>query len=516
MNTTVPQPSTFDAAHHDVSLRDIIAILFRRLKGMTVIFSLAMVIALIWIFFVRGEIYEATSKILVRVGYEQATSVTVMNRQTPVIGYRHQDVATEVHILSSTDVLASVVDRLDLTKMEKEPRPPGFFKGIIYDVKQAWATVNESFNDALIWVGLRKRMNPREVIIDTLGKSLLVGSGQESNVLVAMLRMPSREGVAVVLNEILKEYLDARMSFFREDAAISLFRSKMDQTLEALRKVETEIKQLEAQHNIVNYSVQEKLLLEREKQLEAQLKDDRQELKSLNDKLDTLKAIRESDNVSFASLGAFPQRSFAANLMSELAKIEGDRIRLKMAAGGGNQRSIDENNQRFEKTLQLLRSNIESTTAEKRSVVKAREATLKETRKDLDALHDQKTVWQDLLRRSELLESDYKLYRVELEEASATSSMQNENISNVKIIQHPLNPIRPAGIRKLYLITIAAVLSAFFAIVWASLAEFFDHRVYSADQMAKHLGVPVAGVIPRFKPEEDGDGSSPGSVGGAA
>ena len=113
-------------------------------------------------------------------------------------------------------------------------------------------------------------------------------------------------------------------------------------------------------------------------------------------------------------------------------------------------------------------------------------------------LHEHKTSWQDLSRRSELLEADYKLYRLELEEASATSSMQNERISNVKIIQHPIPPVRAAGIRKLYLIYIAAVLSSFFAIVWASLSEFFDHRVYSADQVTRHLGVTVAGVIPRL------------------
>ena len=143
-----------------------------------------------------------------------------------------------------------------------------------------------------------------------------------------------------------------------------------------------------------------------------------------------------------------------------------------------------------------------------------RAASLKETRLELDKLQSHKTAWQDLTRRSELLETDFKVYRLELEEASATSSMQNERISNVKIIQHPLNPIRAAGIRKLYLIYIAAVLSAFFAIAWASLAEFFDRRVYSTDQMARHLGVPVAGVIPRFNPEEAGD--SPTSVGSAA
>ena len=384
MKITIPQSSSQDTAQQDVSLRDIIAIFFRRLKGMAIVFSLAMVIALIWIFFIRGDIYEATSKILVRIGYEQASSVTVMNRQTPVVGYRHQDVATEVHILSSTDVLGNVVDRLNLTEMNEEPRPSGTFKGIVYDIKQSWSAVKEWLNDVLIWTGLRKRMDAREVIIDTLGKSLLVGSSQESNVLVAMLRMPNREGVAVVLDEILNEYLDARMRFFREDAAISLFRAKVKQTLEDLRKVEAEVKELETKHSIVNYTVQEKLLLEREKQLEAELKTDGQELRALEEKLSTLRKIQESDTVSFASLGAFPQRSFAANLMSELAKIEDDRIRLEMSASGRNQLTVNENQQRFESTLSLLRSNVESTTAEKRSILAARTATLKETRKELE------------------------------------------------------------------------------------------------------------------------------------
>ena len=511
MNKAFPQPLPLDAVHQEVTLRDVIAIFFRRLKGMTVIFSLAMVIALIWIFLIRGNMYEASAKILVRVGYEQATSVTVMDRQTPVIGYRHQDVATEVHILNSTDVLGKVVDKLNLTKMGDKPRPPGFFKGMIYDVKQSWSDVKDWLNDVLIKIGLRERVDPRAQVIDALGQGLMVGSGQESNVFVALLRLPYREVTAPVLNAILDVYLETRMDFFQESGAIAVFRTKMDQTLEALRNVEAEIKQLEAEHNIVNFDVQEKLLLEREKQLEALLKTDRQELKALRDKLNTLKTVHDSGDVSFASLGAFPQRSFAANLMSELAKIEDDRIRLEMAAGGGNQRSVSENTKRFNATLGLLKSNIETTAAEKESVFKGRATALKDTRKSLAGLHEYKTAWRDLLRRSKLLEADYKLYRQELEEASATSLMQDKRISNVKIIQHPLEPIRAAGIRKLYLIIIAAVLSSFFAISWASLTEFFDHRVYRTDQVVKHLGAPVAGVVPRIDP--DVLGRSLGSVG---
>jgi uncharacterized protein involved in exopolysaccharide biosynthesis len=498
MDTQVPQSATFDTVQQEVSLRDVIAIFFRRLRGMTVIFSLSMIITIVWIFFIRTDIYEATAKVLVRIGYEQASSVTVMNRQTPVVGYRHQDVATEVHILSSSDVLERVVDRLNLEEMEKKPRPQGIFAGFVYDIKQWWFEVKQWFNELLIRIGLRERVNQRDAVIDTLSRALLVGSSQESNVIVAILRLPHREGTAAVLDAILDEYLDARMTYFQEDAAIDVFRNKMEMTLKELRTVEDEIRRLEAEQNIVNYSVQEKLLLERQKQLEAEIKSDRHELKALKDKLETLKAVHKSDNVSFASLGSFPERSFASNLMTELAAIENERISLEMAAGGRDLRSVKENRQRFVKTLNLLESNIVSTAADKSSELRGNEAAFRDVQMELEKLHEHKTAWNDLIRRSELLEANYKLYRQELEEASATSSMQNKRVSSVKIIQHPMDPIRPAGIRKMYLIVIAAVLSGFFAITWAALAEFFDRRVYRRDQVTRFLGVPVVGTVSRL------------------
>jgi uncharacterized protein involved in exopolysaccharide biosynthesis len=123
-------------------------------------------------------------------------------------------------------------------------------------------------------------------------------------------------------------------------------------------------------------------------------------------------------------------------------------------------------------------------------------------RLDLNELHENETTWKNLQRDAELLEDEYKFYRHQLEEASVTSTMQDNQISAVKIIQHPRDNLKPAGIRKLYLIYIAIVLSAFIAISWASLAEFLDHRVYTAAQAARYLRVPVAGVVPWLKRRE--------------
>ncbi|MDH3386390.1 MAG: Wzz/FepE/Etk N-terminal domain-containing protein, partial [Gammaproteobacteria bacterium] len=463
MSTPTPHPTIQDYESADVSLRDIVTVLFRRLTGMTVIFTIAMIIALFWIFTIRADVYEATAKILVRVGHEQLNSVTVLDRQSPVIGYRHQDVATEVHILSSTDILERVVDQLKLEEMGEKVRPEGFLKGLVHDFRQILASVEEWTNEFMIRIGLRQRLSPRQQIINTLGKGLRVGSSQESNILVAQLRLPFREGTAAVLNSILTTYLESRMSYFQEEDAVNLFRARMNKALKELRMVEAQIKKLETDSNIVNLEVQEKLLLEQEEQLAAQVKTDELEFEILKGKVNNLKAATGSDEMNIGLLGAFPNDSFASDLMTQLAQLGNDRIQIEMASSS-EQRTIDEINLRYKRTLDLLETNIESMYDEKLAALNGRREALDAVRDELKRLHENENTWRNLIRKSELLETDYKFYRHEVEEASVTSSMRTNRISTVKIIQRPTDSLQPAGIRKLYLIYIAIVLSGFIAI----------------------------------------------------
>ena len=500
--TTAPlKPDPVEVDQVDVSLRDIVSIFFRRLTGMSIIFTVAMVIALIWIFAFRADLYEATAKIMVRIGHEQTRSVTVMNRETPVVGYRYQDVANEVHILSSTDILERVVDQINLDEMADMTRPEGFLKGLLFDLKQIKAVVDEWLNEAMIKIGLRQRLSSRQQVIAALSKALAVGSSQDSNILVAQLKLPYREGTAAVLDLILDTYLTSRLSYFQEEDALNLFRQKMDMNLDELRKVEAEIKRLESESNIVNLEVQEKLLLEREKELESNVKSTQLEVQALKAKLDKLEQTGGTDELNFSQLGAFQNDPFAANLMDQLAEIANSQILVEMAKSS-DQRIIDANRARFQATLKLLATYIKSIHAEQLEMLKGYQASLEDVRGELDQLHDNEITWKNLLRKAELLEIDYKFYRHELEEASVTSAMRDNKISTVRIIQHPRDSMKPAGIRKLYLIYIAIVLSGFIAISWASLAEFLDHRVYTAAQASRFLGVPVAGVVPWLKRRE--------------
>ena len=112
--------------------------------------------------------------------------------------------------------------------------------------------------------------------------------------------------------------------------------------------------------------------------------------------------------------------------------------------------------------------------------------------------------WLDLKRKVQEFEEDYAFYRRKLEESSAsTALMEREQTSNVSIIQQAMDPVQPAGMRKTLLLAIGLVVSLCAALVFVSIAEFFDHRIYRREDLERVLNVSVMGVVPALKGEKD-------------
>ncbi|MEC9373869.1 MAG: hypothetical protein VYC34_08495, partial [Planctomycetota bacterium] len=84
-----------------------------------------------------------------------------------------------------------------------------------------------------------------------------------------------------------------------------------------------------------------------------------------------------------------------------------------------------------------------------------------------------------------------------LEETMAIAALEDANSGSVRVIQRAMTPLAPAGPRKLILLALAAALSLFAAASFVAVAEFFDHRVYTREEVEKRLGAPVMASIPR-------------------
>lgn len=75
-------------------------------------------------------------------------------------------------------------------------------------------------------------------------------------------------------------------------------------------------------------------------------------------------------------------------------------------------------------------------------------------------------------------------------------------VKNVQVIDKALVPINPVKPSKKLNVIIAGMLGGMLALFIIFLIEFFDNTVKAEDDVERHLGLTVIGVIPKFKGEE--------------
>ncbi len=116
-----------DASPLTTSLRDLLAVLFKRKWSILTVLLVALTGSMTYLFLIRDDAYTAVAKILVRVGPEQAPSATVIGQPPNVVSYRETDVNSEIDILTSTDLVAQLVDELHLDVIQPKPVPMASF-----------------------------------------------------------------------------------------------------------------------------------------------------------------------------------------------------------------------------------------------------------------------------------------------------------------------------------------------------------------------------------------------------
>jgi uncharacterized protein involved in exopolysaccharide biosynthesis len=484
-----------DSPLFQTSFRDLVAVFFRRLKGISLIVIAALSVATAWQVFLHEPLYIVTAKMLVRIGQEQAVPVTMLGEKPPVVGYRQQDVTSEVEILKNATLLGKVVDELQLDRQAPASVPEKLIPRLRYELKRAMAGFKELTNEALIATGFRQRLTPREQIIAMLDEGLAVYMQGDSNVIVAQLALPMREGAAEVLNTLVRLYLDSRRKLFQDTGAVELFARQAVESEAELEQAERALSELETRTDIVSLGVQQELLLQRIADAQARLDEDRLAYEGEKAKLERLRMELELPEVDLGAFGSFRNDSLQEGLLRELASLQREREQLRMTEFDESVRSRN-NRQQFSMLAGMLLSNLESAVAEGEATVRARESVHMRLQDRLDALHRTETEWHALKRKIDLLDERYRFYQRKHEDAAAALAIEQGRIGNVVVVQHALDPIKPAGLRKLTLLMLTAVLAVFAALAWATLAEFFDHRIHGAEALATHLGVDAVVTAP--------------------
>ncbi|MDE3164698.1 MAG: hypothetical protein KGN36_02750, partial [Acidobacteriota bacterium] len=224
-----------------VSPRDIGLILYRRRWAISLLLAGSLFGALVYLLAIREDIYAVSARLLVKIGREQAPPASVMGSSPQVVGYRTTEVNSEIEIFQSAQLLLQLIDEMGLDKPGPPPPvPAGLFPRFKYEAKRTVKAVKDWEENLLISAGLRPRLTQREKVLATLQQGLIVKAAKDSNVFVAVLSTPYRQGGAQVLNGLLDRYLRFRQQLYA-DGDLGFFQGEVTASLDDLRAAELQL-----------------------------------------------------------------------------------------------------------------------------------------------------------------------------------------------------------------------------------------------------------------------------------
>ena len=476
------------------SARDLAIILFKRKWSIAAVMLFTMAAFLVWLFVIRDDMYMVTAKVLVRIGREQAPPPSVMGATPLVVAYRSQDVNSELDIFQSRESVAAVVDELHLDQRTPEPVPPGFFARAKYEIKEVMRRARDWYEEILIRAGLRPRLSPREKVIYGLSIGLHLKADKDSNVFAANLVLPYRFGSARVLNALLDRYLEYRQKIYRS-RELTYFQSALDNTSSQLREAERKLQEFEQSGGIADLAKQESILLEHAASARSAWKEADYTRQEFASRIDRLEQELKKPDPEMAAIAEFGQDGFQQKIVNQLAELQRERERLRLTELDTGDRILN-NRQQFNRLASMLAGNLRTTLAEKEQQTALRRTAYDSLERELRDLHDKQMRWIDLKRQARDSETTYLLFRKKFEESAADDAMQQLRIGNVAVIERAADPLAPAGMRKTTLLGLAVVACILAAFVWLTIAEFFDHGIYTVEALQREVEAPVLAAIP--------------------
>lgn len=473
-----------------VTAREIGFILYKRRWSISLILLGTLLGTILYLFLIREDLYAVSARLLVKIGREQAPPPSVLGATPQVVGYRTTEVNSEIEILQSSQLLMHLIDDLGLDKPGPPPPvPKSFLPRLKSQVSGVVRRIKDWEDNVLIAAGLRERLTPRERVLSTLQDGLVVKAAKDSNVFVAVLSTPYRHGGSQVLDALLDRYLQFRQKLYG-DAEYGFFQNQVAASLGELRSAEEQLQKFEDQNNISLLAKQEETLIEQISRERVALQNAEILRAAALFRVQRLDTELKKRDPNLGSVGDFPRESFQQNILNQLADLQREKEKLLYTELDDSDR-VQNNRSQFRALVSMLAANLRSALDEAENTAAAQRATVARLEDELHSRHAATEQWNAMRRRVSDLEETYIAYQKKLSQTRADQDMERLQLSNVAVIEHPIDPIKPVGVRKTTLLEISMLVALFTALAWVAIAEFFDQRAYSSTDLERYLGAPV-------------------------
>jgi uncharacterized protein involved in exopolysaccharide biosynthesis len=477
------------------SIRDFLTVLFKHRTKILAIFFATVATVTIGSF-LMSPVYEAKSSILVNVGREYIYRPEAADRGPMVSLNQEEAVNSEINILTSRDLVESVITALQVKNLY-----PGL-------------SANSSLLGAL---GISTKITPLQAAVIKFEKDLSVEVVKKTSVIEVTYHHTDPQMAAKAVNLLVELYKGKHFQVHTGGQSSFLEQQLTDHETK-LQQSETELEQFKQKNRVYSLDEQRSLLLKQRMELDTDLKNTSNRIAELKQKFSSLQSQMKTiagdksrytqtdrDKIIIeakaklldlqlkeqALLQKYVESNrLVVNVRKEIELVK-DFLKQQEVAITGKVNTGNAVYQEAERSALQTKADLESQVA-KDSALRRQLAQVDEAIQSLD-LNEKKN--KELKRDVETNDKNYRTYLDKLEEARISDDMNMQRMSNVSVIQAATIPAKPVKPKKALNILLGIILGAVSGLGYAFFSEYVSQGFSTPESVEKRLGLPVLTTI---------------------
>jgi polysaccharide biosynthesis protein PslE len=481
----------------DITLRDLVAPLFRRKRPMIGAFVAFTILASLAAY-VLSSSYKVKMEFLVdreRVD-PTVTAQTTTGGPTSQLPLTEEEINSEAEILVSPDVLKQVVLANNLQERERH----SITGKIVNPQNEEWYVSRA---------------------VEHLGKELSIEVVKKTNMIGVTYKSTDPKTAYGVMDKLANLYMQKHLTVHRPSGSFEFFSKETDRSKEALAKSETALAEFGSTEGVVAPEVQRTNLAQLSMNTLGSLHNAQQAIAAADQRIATdekqmqatpaRSTTQQVSNSADVLLQQLQQNLLAAQVKRTqlimkydanypLVK-EADKEIAQTEAAIEDAKKVQYVNQTTDRdpTFEFLREDVaraKTELASQRATEAALKQSLKEVQIEMVNLDKKALKQQDLLREAKADESNYLLYLAKREQERTSDALDEKRIGNVSIAVPPVFPLLPAT--SPFLIMAVGLFVAFFMSVGlAFVLDYFDSSFRTPAEVLETLRIPVLGAVPK-------------------
>jgi uncharacterized protein involved in exopolysaccharide biosynthesis len=466
------------------------------------------------------EQYETEAKLLVKMGRENLDPPAVSRNMPLTTGLRPEELVSEIEILKSPEVISQVVDQIGVEAFRpRHPNPTTLLGHVKEGVRSSVRWAKAQYQEVLIGLDLKKRLDERGKAINWLMDSLTVEPIKDSDVIAVKLRTPDPALGLRIEDKLVHLYLARRIEV-RSTPGVQEFLSGLAKEREKkLTAAEAQNEAWKKRWGIVSSTDQKALLLRQIRELSSQSSETQGEIESLTKEIETSRTLMaaapeyqrsaqmETPNPAMQSIEEKlialklqrtqalskyrPESDLIRSLNQEIDRLNEMLAEQKATQVGSVTSQLNPNRVAVEQKLQSDTIRLEGLRAKRRQ----QDVESKQLAAELDALATADVQLSDIERTRQLAEQDYANVVKRKFDSDVSTQLDRERVSNVSIAGIPSSSLQPVYPRKITVMAISLVVGLLLGISLALFMNYMDDSARASAQVELATHLPYIGSL---------------------